>query len=85
MDSIEQFTAILHPFLEYSEDPETLVSASEYKLLQGHFSDAFETFSHAEAIIGDSRPDLYFRMGLALLNLAMRQVRTSSSPSEQKI
>ena len=57
---------------------EMLVSAGEHKLLQGHFSEALESFQEAEALIGDMHANLYYREGLALFEYGSEQGDESS-------
>lgn len=54
---------------------ESLISLGEEKLLQGHFSEGMEAFLKAEALIGDTAPNLYYREGLSLFEYGSEEGR----------
>ncbi len=59
-------TAILQPDSVEKTKPEDLVSLGEYYLLHGDDLEAIKAFDEASHLLQDSRPDLYYRQGLAL-------------------
>ena len=75
MQSKAPSTVIVQLDFEEKKKPEDLVSTGEYNLLQGHPSKALEAFQEVEDIVLDSRPDLYYRQGLALFEYGTEEGR----------
>ncbi len=66
MESTMRPTLVLEPISEEIQSFEAMISEGEYKLLQNHFEEAVEIFEEACKLMDNSRPDLFYRQGLAL-------------------
>lgn len=95
--ALSQITSVTENHNE--TEVEHLLSLGEYKLLQGHFSEATQFFNEVEREIKDTRPDLLYRIGLAYfeygsdegfegaLSIASKKLRKTHflAPNQQEV
>jgi len=75
MQSKALSTATLQPGFVEKKCPDDLILNGEYSLLQGQLMESIETFREIENIVLDSRPDLYYRMAIALFEYGSEEGR----------